>query len=187
VKLEIAGKLVKGGLNTVPYNEVYVRVGGFGREIDTSTVECIDTDQHAINRSFSRGLGIPIAMFARSAMYKDLIGLLRLRSRMGAVLGKMSILSIPLLVITPESGAKVLTDKLQTDLLRIMSSELNPFQNPLLQNKTSINNTSEEHLQEKRDELFNLDDENIRSVLTAEECARLAGGEPILSSHYLAH
>ncbi len=110
-------------------------------------------------------------------MYKDLIGLLRLRSKMGAILGKSSVQAIPLLLITPDTGVKVLTDKLQTDLLRIMSSELNPFQNPLLQNKTLIDNSSEEHLQEKRDELFNLDDDNIRSVLTAEECARLAGGE----------
>jgi hypothetical protein len=157
--------LIKGGLNTVPYNEVYVRVGGVGGEI---------------NRSFAVGLGLPIALFTRSATYGDLIGLLRIRSRMGAILGKASIQAIPLLMITPESGVKVLTDKLQTDLLRIMSSELNPFQNPLLEYKTSIDNSSEQHLQEKRDELFNLDDDNIRSVLTAEECARLAGGELII-------
>lgn len=169
--------MIKGGLNIVPYNEVYVRVGGVGREINGSDGEPGDNHIQVMHGSFSLGLGLPAALFTRSATYGDLIGLLRVRSRMGSILGKKSIQAIPLLLVTPELGVKVLTEKLQKDLLRIMSSELNPFQNPLLQHKTSIDSSSEQHLQQKREELFNLDDDSIRSVLTAEERARLAGGE----------
>jgi len=57
-----------------------------------------------------------------------------------------------------------------------MSNSLNPFQNPQLKHKTNINNTSETHLQQKLEELLDLDDDGIRDVLTPEECARVAGG-----------
>jgi hypothetical protein len=173
--LEIAGRLVRGGLKTVPYNEVYIRVGGFGRCVDQA--EALIKPNVVTCGSFVDGIGPPIALFTRTATYGDLIGLIRTRSKIGSILGKASIQALPLLMISPETGVRILTENLQRELLRIMSSELNPFQNPLLQYKTSIDNSSELHLQEKKDELFNLDDDNIRGVLTADECARIAGGE----------
>lgn len=57
-----------------------------------------------------------------------------------------------------------------------MSNSLNPFQNPHLKHNTNINNTSEKHLQQKLEELLDIDDDGIRDVLTPEECARVAGG-----------
>ncbi len=156
---EILGKLVKGGLKTVPYNEIYLRVGG-----------CTQP------RTFNNGVGLPIALFARSAAYGDLIALLRTKRRMTNILGKDQVGNLPLLYIIPDLGVRVITDVLQNKLLHTMTNSLNPFQNPSIQHKTEINNTSEKHLQQKVEELFDLDSDNIRDILTPEECARLAGG-----------
>jgi len=158
--------MIEGGFHTLPYNELFCRVGGVGRS-------AIDED---IGRSFDEGLGLPVALFVRSATYGDLTALLRLRARLGAVLGKQSVRSIPLLLIDPDIGTRVLTENLQKKLLSTMSNSLNPFQNPHLKHKTQINAVSETHFQQKLEELLDLDDDNIRDVLTAEECARLAGG-----------
>lgn len=51
-----------------------------------------------------------------------------------------------------------------------------PFQNPLLAHRTSIDSTSEPHLQQKLEELLDLNDDNMKQVLTPEERARIAGG-----------
>lgn len=161
MSVEILGKPVKGGLKTIPYNEIYLRVGG----------KVFDTDSP---RSFNQGVGLPIALFTRSIAYGDLIALMRTKRRMSNVLGKDQVARLPLLYITPEYGVHVITETLQTRLLRIMTNSLNPFQNPSLQYKTEINTTSEKHLQEKVEELFDLDNDNIREILTPEECARYA-------------
>lgn len=177
--------MIKGGLKTVPYNEVYVRVGGVGRivkGIDVST-------QKEANRSFETGIGLPIALFVRTASYKDLIAMLRTRARMVSILGRQRIHGIPLLYIDPDNGTRVLTDSLQKELLHIMASSLNPFQNPLLEHYTTMSNSndfnadnnrnhhsSQHYLQQKLEELIDLDDDDIRQTLTPEECARLAGG-----------
>eukprot|EP00549_Striatella_unipunctata_P024828 CAMPEP_0118689910 /NCGR_PEP_ID=MMETSP0800-20121206/9766_1 /TAXON_ID=210618 ORGANISM="Striatella unipunctata, Strain CCMP2910" /NCGR_SAMPLE_ID=MMETSP0800 /ASSEMBLY_ACC=CAM_ASM_000638 /LENGTH=134 /DNA_ID=CAMNT_0006587389 /DNA_START=126 /DNA_END=527 /DNA_ORIENTATION=+ len=78
-------------------------------------------------------------------------------------------------------GTKVLSKDLQTQLLHVVASKLNPFQNPTLQRKTQVhfeNNIqpSTPHLQQKYEELLDLDAEHIREILTPEERARLAGG-----------
>jgi len=160
---EIMGKMVEGGLRTVPFNEIYLRVGGTNGDHDS-------------DRNFDDGVGLPIALFVRSATYSDLTALLRLRARLVSVLGRDHVRGIPLLFITPETGVRVLTEKLQKKLLLVMSNSLNPFQNPHLKHKTNISNTSEMHLQQKLEELLDLDDDGIRDVLTPEECARVAGG-----------
>ena len=152
--------MIKGGFNTLPYNELYCRVGG----------------QNDNNRSFDDGIGLPVAIFARTASFGDLTALLRLRARLGSVLGKEFVRGLPLLVINPDLGTRVLSEKMQQKLLSIMSNSLNPFQNPHLKHRTGMNSTSETHFQQKLEELLDLDDDNIRDVLTSEECARLAGG-----------
>ena len=170
--------MVKGGLKTVPYNEVYIRVGGVGRivnGIDVATNQK-QLDKDDTGRSFSHGIGLPIALFIRTTSYNDLIALLRTRARVATILGKKHTVGIPLLFIHQDFGVRVLTDSLQKKLLHVMASSLNPFQNPLLQHKTGIDSTSELHLQQKLEELIDLDDDNIRETLTPEECARLAGG-----------
>mmetsp|Transcript_14861 Transcript_14861/g.21534 ORF Transcript_14861/g.21534 Transcript_14861/m.21534 type:complete len:940 (-) Transcript_14861:133-2952(-) len=175
---EISGRIVKGGLNTLPYNEVFVRVGGVGRLANGLNTNCVlhPYDFHGVDRTFDDGCGTPVALFTRTNMFKDLTALLRLRARMSSILGKETMLKIPLLFICPEHGTRVLTIGLQQKLLSIMSNSLNPFQNPHIKHKTQMNNISESHFQQKLQELLDLDDDDIRNVLTAEECARLAGG-----------
>jgi len=175
---EIGGRIIKGGLNTVPYNEVYMRIGGPGRivrGIDCATGrEC--RDEEGTGRSLEYGIGLPAALFIRTACYGSLISLLRTRARCNATFGKDYMKGLPLLMITPELGVRVLTDALQKRLLQTMSRDLNPFQNALLAHKTTVDNSSEAHMQQKLEELLDLDSDDIRNTLTAEECARLAGG-----------
>lgn len=160
--------MVEGGLKKVPYNEIYLRVGGGTLNINESEDAC--------QRSFENGVGLPIALFARTIAYGDLIALMRLKNRMRNLLGQDHISDIPLLYVSPEYGVHVLTRELQAKLLQIMTNSLNPFQNPSLQRNTTIDISSKIHLQQKVEELFDLDDDNIRELLTAEECAKLAGG-----------
>lgn len=175
---DIAGRLVKGGLNTIPYNEVYVRVGGLGRIVDDhdcSTGEMM-TEDSGMGRSLDNGVGLPVALFCRTATFGHLVSLLRTRARMTVFLGQSNMRHIPLLLITPEIGVRVLTEELQAQLLRVVSRNLNPFQNPALAYKTTIDNQSEDFLQQKYEELIDLDGDGIDEVLTPEERARLAGG-----------
>lgn len=168
----VGGRLVKGGLTTVPYNEVYVRVGGLGRivnGIDISTgTRC--------TRTYNTGLGLPVALFIRDASFGSIVRLLRTRARYSAILGFDAACDIPLLLITPELGVCVFTRRLQQQVLKVMAQDLNPFQNPALAHTTSIDNTKEAHLQQKLEELLDINDDNIKGVLTPEELARIAGG-----------
>lgn len=156
-----------------------MRVGGLGRIVDTTDIVTEKNDYDGTSncrRSFETGLGLPIALFVRTATYHDLIAMLRLRARMVSILGAKHMLGIPLLYFTPENGLRVLTESLQKKLLHIMSNELNPFQNPSLKRTTQMENTSEKHMEQKLQELLSLDDDNIRAILTPGECAKLAGG-----------
>lgn len=173
----IGGRVVKGGLKTVPYNEVFVRVGGQGRIV--GGVDCATgskmNDSEGTGRSFETGVGLPVALFVRTATFGHLISLLRTRARLLHVLGEKHSQSIPLLLISPDIGVRVLTEELQLDLLKIASKSLNPFQNPMIAYKTTIDQTDEACLEVKLEELIDLD-EGIRQTLTPEECVRLAGG-----------
>lgn len=175
---DIAGRFVKGGLNTIPYNEVYVRVGGLGRLVDgndCATGEML-TEESGMGRSLDNGVGLPVALFVRTATFGSLVSLLRTRARMAVYLGVSNIRHIPLLLITPELGVRVLTEELQAQLLKVVSRNLNPFQNPALAYKTTIDSQAEDFLQQKYEELLDLDEEGIEQILTPEERARLAGG-----------
>lgn len=173
----VAGKLLKGGLKTVPYNEVFLRVGGKGRIVggkDTASGET-QNDTDGTGRSFDKGVGLPIALFVRSATFGHLISLLRTRARLLHIFGEKHVRELPLLMITPEIGIRVLTENLQHQLLKVASRELNPFQNSLISHKTKINDTDPAHLQTKLEELIHLD-EKIRATLTKDELVRIAGG-----------
>ena len=163
---------------TIPYNEVYVRVGGPGRisnGVDVSTgEEC--SDANGTGRSFDDGIGLPVALFVREADYGHLVSLLRTRARFSSIFGRKMAKGIPLLYITPEMGVRVFTDRLQSQVLKTMAWDLNPFQNPSIAHKTSMDNTSEPHLQQKLEELLDLEDDNMKQNLTPEEMARIAGG-----------
>ena len=147
----VGGRMVKGGLNTIPYNEVYVRVGALGRiskGVDVATgEEC--NDEKGTGRTFDNGIGLPIALFVREADFKSLVGILRTRSRFSHIFGRPMTHGLPLLYITPETGVRVFTEELQNQVLKKMAWNLNPFQNPHLAHRTSVDNTSEPYLKEK--------------------------------------
>ena len=165
-------------IQTIPYNEIYIRVGGPGRisnGIDVSTDDqCIDTN--GTGRSFDDGIGLPVALFVREADYGHLVSLLRTRARFSSIFGRKMAKGIPLLYITPEDGVRVFTEHLQSQVLKTMAWDLNPFQNPSISHKTSVDNTSEPHLQQKLEELLDLEDDSMKQNLTPEEMARIAGG-----------
>jgi len=167
----VAGRIIKGGLTTVPYNEVYLRVGGLGRIVNGRDVatgrEC--------SRSFDYGVGLPAALFVRSASYGHLISLFRTRARLLHLLGEKHIKNIPLLLITSEHGVRVITEPMQREIFKKSAQSLNPFQNPVIAHNTTMDNSSGSGLKTKLEELIELD-ETIRTTLTPEECARLAGG-----------
>jgi len=174
----VGGRMVKGGLQTIPYNEVYVRVGGPGRisnGVDVSTDEQC-SDANGTGRSFDDGIGLPVALFVREADYGHLVSLLRTRARFSSIFGRNMTKGIPLLYITPENGVRVFTECLQSQVLKTMAWDLNPFQNPSIAHKTSFDNTSEPHLQQKLEELLDLEDDSMKQNLTPEEMARIAGG-----------
>lgn len=170
---EIAGRTVKGGLHTVPYNEVFLRVGGLGRIVNGTDVE---SQEKGVKRSLDRGVGLPVAFFVRTASYGHLISLLRTRARVSHVLGQEAMANTPLLLLTPELGVRVLTSQMEEKLLQIAARDLNPFQNHAIAYKTTIDNTKEGELNQKMEELLDLDSDNMRRMLTPEERARLAGG-----------
>ena len=112
----------------------------------------------------------------READYGHLVSLLRTRARFSSIFGRKMAKGIPLLYITPEMGVRVFTDRLQSQVLKTMAWDLNPFQNPSIAHKTSFDNTSEPHLQQKLEELLDLEDDSMKQNLTPEEMARIAGG-----------
>lgn len=171
----ILGRMIEGGLQTVPYNEVFLRVGGVGRisNLDDATNES-SSNENAIP-SLDHGVGLPVAFFVRTATYGHLISLLRTRARVAHVLNP-EMTSTPLLLITPELGARVLTSKMEQQLLKIAARNLNPFQNGAIAYKTTVDNTADAELKQKMEELLDLESDHIRQVLTPEERARLAGG-----------
>ncbi|KAL7548259.1 hypothetical protein ACHAWF_011551 [Thalassiosira exigua] len=174
----LSGRMVKGGLSTIPYNEVYLRAGGLGRVsggVDVATGKRCD-DAGGSGRSFDHGVGLPIALFIREGDYGHLVRLLRTRARYSSIFGSDAARGIPLLLLSPELGVRVFTEKLQHEVLKTMAWDLNPFQNPSLAHRTSIDNTSEPQLQQKLEELLDLDDDKLKQSLTAEEMARIAGG-----------
>ncbi len=102
----VGGRLIKGGLSEVPYNEMYVRVGG-----DTRA-----------KSSYKTGIHLPIAMFCRSVSYKEIVALLRSRARFCSNLGEQ-LENIPLFFINPEKGLKVFTTELQEKFYKVMANE----------------------------------------------------------------
>jgi len=167
----MVGCRLTAGLPYVPYNEVYVRVGGKGRIVEGADAAS-GKDCHP---SYESGVGLPIALFVRTATYENLISLMRARARLLHVLGEEHIKGIPLLLITPEQGVRVFTAQLQGQFWKIASQSLNPFQNAQISHKTTGINADETFIQQKMNELIDLD-ESIQERLTPEELARLAGG-----------
>ena len=152
----IAGRPVKA-LKVVPYNEILVRVGGLGRIVGGRDIVSgeLRSDGHEHGRSFKNGLGLPVALFVRTATFGHLIFLLRTRARLLHVWGESQIKNIPLLIITPELGVRVLTKPLEALLLKNASQRLNPFQNPTIAHKTTVDSFGEE-LEQKLEELIKI-------------------------------
>ena len=172
----MVGLRTVSGLSQIPYNEVFLRIGGPGRIVNGKDVATGHARVDGVNgRSLSHGVGLPIALFVRSAKFGHLVALLRARARLVHRFGEEHIRGIPLLLVDPEIGVCVLTDRLQRDLWKIASRNLNPFQNIDIAHRTTINNTDEASFKQKVDELLDFD-ESISELLTPEELARIAGG-----------
>lgn len=175
---EIGGRLIVGGLSAVPYNEVFLRVGRNDVLLDDGDESELRQQMTQWNCSYKDGVGFPLALFVRTAQYGDLVTLLRIRARMISVLGGMheyNPSNIPLLFITTENGVKVITHEMQLELYKILAQRFHPFRNPVL-HRTELDNTTADHLRQKIEELLNLNQEDIQSVLTRKECAVIAGG-----------
>mmetsp|Transcript_32890 Transcript_32890/g.37872 ORF Transcript_32890/g.37872 Transcript_32890/m.37872 type:complete len:871 (+) Transcript_32890:48-2660(+) len=168
----VGGRIVKcDQVKTVPFNEIFLRVGGKGRRtVDSENKLLVNKD-----RSFEKGVGLPVAIFCRTASFGHLFSLLRTRARLLHIFGELQMKDLPLLMITPNLSIRVLTEKLQHELLKVAARHLNPFQNSLIAHKTKIDCTDDSCMQTKLEELIDLDDK-IRETLTTEELARVAGG-----------
>jgi hypothetical protein len=162
----IAGKLRKGGFNVIPYNEVFLRVGGKSREVDQGD---------SIERSFDKGCGLFVALFVRSITVGDIMSLFRTRARVASILGEECVRDIPLLYISNEHGVRVFTKELQREFLRLIASKVQPFQNPIIAPQVRFDDTNESCLQQKIEELIDIND-GMRGSLSSTECARIAGG-----------
>jgi hypothetical protein len=111
----IGGRLIKGGFNVVPYNEVFLRVGGRTRIVNKQ--DCVTgeerDDAKGTGRSFATGMGLPVALFIRSTTIGDILTLFRTRARMAHVLGEQHIRGMPMIVISNKYGVRVFSESLQ--------------------------------------------------------------------------
>ena len=185
----IAGRIIKGGFKVVPYNEVYVRVGGPGRIVNQKDVvtgqQCIDSE--GTGRSFATGLGLFIALFIRTITCADILTLFRTRARIAHLLGpahEKYVDDIPLLYMHPNHGVRVFTKSLQMQFWKDAARKLQPFGNPSLAPTLKYDETNEMSLKQKLEELLVLTDEMMDS-LTPEECAGLAGGFGVTDESFL--
>jgi hypothetical protein len=183
----IAGKVIPGGFKVVPYNEVYLRVGGPTRIVNRQDVvtnrDCIDAE--GTGRSYAKGTGLFVALFIRRLCCGDLIMLMRTRARIAHILGKQHIDGIPLLFIHPDHGVRVLTNKMQLDFWHQVANKLQPFRNPSLAPTLKYHETNESSLQQKFQEHITLTDE-MMNQLTSVECACLAGGFGVTDASFSA-
>ena len=178
----IAGKIIPGGFSVVPYNEVYLRVGGPSRmgmgmkpTKDLPDDPESETGKGIVPPSFDKGCGIPIALFARTFQIQDLVALLRVRERAVHILGEEHARSVPLLVIANDHGVRVFTQTLQQQFWKWLANKVNPFQNPVLVTNLRFGDSKEAALVQKQQELLDLD-ESCRESLSCEEFCRVAGG-----------
>ena len=187
----IAGKVIKGGFNVIPFNEVYVRVGGcdrFGRNVrntqgskggggKSSPEEKKEQDASTSNvRSLEHGVGLPVALFMRDNTIEDVMSLFRIKSRFAHFCGEEQANEIPLLYISHERGIRILTERFQPIFWKKIASNVNPFQNPILEPLTQLDDTKESCLQQKKEELVDIYANKIDRGLTHEECALVVGG-----------
>eukprot|EP00977_Amphora_coffeiformis_P014037 scaffold3835_cov136-Amphora_coffeaeformis.AAC.5 len=175
----IAGKVIPGGFSVVPYNEVYLRVGGPACiQVETTKDSSSEPESNTGQRkapSFDKGCGIPIALFARTFSIQDLVALLRVRSRVVHILGEQHMHDIPLLVISNDHGVRVFTEALQQQFWKWVTHKVNPFQNPVLVTNLRFGDSKEAALVQKQQEMLNLN-QRCREVLSSKEFCRVAGG-----------
>lgn len=179
----IAGRMIKGGFSVVPYNEVFLRVGGRSRIVQNKDILTGEDrlDREGTGRSFETGVGLFCALFIRSFTMGDIIALFRTRARISYYLGESHLRSIPLLYIDHENGVRVITESLQLRFWKLASHKLQPFKDPILASTLSCHETNETSLQTKLEGLIELP-VNIQKALSHKECARIAGGFGVTDS-----
>jgi hypothetical protein len=85
----IGGRLIRGGLSTVPYNEIMIRVGNRSSRLgegEDHESEYYPSAYHC-KRSYEDSVGYPVDLFIKAAHYGDLVMMIRIRARILSVLG----------------------------------------------------------------------------------------------------
>mmetsp|Transcript_7153 Transcript_7153/g.13049 ORF Transcript_7153/g.13049 Transcript_7153/m.13049 type:complete len:439 (+) Transcript_7153:1066-2382(+) len=154
----------------------FLRVGGTTRTLSEDLDENCN-NQHVAGRmrTFDKGCGVFVALFVRTITIRDIMVLFRTRARIGHVLGQEYVKNMPLLYLSHEHGVRVFTEKLQQQFFQLIAHKVQPFQNPTLETQIKFDGTNESCMQQKLEELIDLDD-GLLEALTPEQCARIAGG-----------
>ena len=189
----IAGRIIKGGFNVVPYNEVFLRVGGPARSLDATT------------RSLDQGVGLFAALFVRTNTMLDIINLFRTRARIAHTLGMEHVSNMPLLYLHHEHGIRVFTRTMQQQFWKEAALRLQPWINPSLQPTVRFEDTNDKSLEQKLQEQLWLDDhddirdddeeeegtsnnnydKSLLQTLTHHESAKIAGGFGVTDASFL--
>lgn len=189
----IAGRIIKGGFNVVPYNEVFLRVGGPARSLDATT------------RSLDQGVGLFAALFVRTNTTLDIINLFRTRARIAHTLGMEHVSNMPLLYLHHEHGIRVFTRTMQQQFWKEAALRLQPWINPSLQPTVRFEDTNDKSLEQKLQEQLWLDDhddvrddeeeeeetsnisydKSLLQTLTHHESAKIAGGFGVTDASFL--
>jgi hypothetical protein len=90
---------------------------------------------------FDYGAGVPVALFIRTIAIGNIILLFRTQARLAHIMGKEYIKGLPLLYISNELGVRVFTESLQQEFWELAAQKLNPFQNPILEPLTKMDDT----------------------------------------------
>ena len=137
-KVVLFGKIVEG-MKTLPFNEVYARVGGVDSMIPSAFE---DPFKASLKASFKTTLGQPVGLFFRGWEYSELVDFLRFR--MCYLLNRLSTtasahfddsdgsacFSIPLFHINPFTGLTLITRSHRLSILTDLANAVQPRRLP---------------------------------------------------------
>ena len=190
----IAGRIIKGGFNVVPYNELFLRVGGPSRLVHGKDAATGHATKTRTQRSLEKGVGLFAALFIRTTTFGDIINLMRTKARIAHTLGAEYGQDMPLLYLHQEHGVRVFTRRMQWEFWNQASHKLQPFMNPSLTGTVKYHETNEASLQQKLQEQLVLDDivaveksetDASGQQLSHHQWAKIAGGFGITDASFL--
>lgn len=84
----------------------------------------------------------------------DIVSLFRTRALLAHIMGKECIKGLPLLYTSNDLGVWVFIELLQQEFWELAAHKLNPFQNPIFEPLTKIDDTNAQYLKQKLEELI---------------------------------